>query len=467
MTQTGTGAGRARRSAAWEYRASRTFGRTVESAVVSGLAILSAFAISHDSRFGLAVLGALLAVGVGVLAIARPRATFLLAIWMLVFIPYYAAPTKGPLLLLPCAVVFWIVALAKAFGDVASGRRIVLSLLDAAVLALIAAMSLSVFFGHRTFHALAAELFLWVGAYLAGRLVVRDDETLAWFARTVVLSALALTPFVLVEATTGLNPFHRLHFNAAEASVWLPTLVRFNDLRAEASFGHPIALSIFLASASILSLGFALRASRLRGQATWAGAAIFLAIVQAVTLSRTGWLVTFAGVLVLAVQRRQLVARPRFVLALAVLIGIAITAAPAAPVRNVIYGTFVSSASADLSGPSNYRRRILEQAREPGVLKYWGNREPKLLGSVDNEYLFLADRWGLVAAGALGVLSLLVIGNAVLWRGPSVGATVLAVAAANLVGLAAVAFVTQQQVWIWLISGVASAMARRSESTWT
>jgi hypothetical protein len=86
--------------------------------------------------------------------------------------------------------------------------------------------------------------------------------------------------------------------------------------------------------------------------------------------------------------------------------------------------------------------------------------------ATDNAYIILADQWGLIPTAALlfiALAMLLVVGR---WyaRDPEGLVALPIVAFATLVALFFVAFITQQQVVIWLLLGSAAAGAERLAS---
>src|SRR4030095_9532357 len=95
----------------------------------------------------------------------------------------------------------------------------------------------------------------------------------------------------------------------------------------------------------------------------------------------------------------------------------------------------------------------------------FGSRERALQGSVDNEYVYLADQWGWVALGGLLLMVAVAVWTALRTRGPPPTLAIPAVTVGNLVGLSFVALITQQQVLVWILLGATGAVAaaRRRE----
>src|SRR5262249_2856310 len=122
---------------------------------------------------------------------------------------------------------------------------------------------------------------------------------------------------------------------------------------------------------------------------------------------------------------------------------------------------FGHSAESNYQSSGLYREALLERALQPGVLHAWGNAHnmvPPALQygpATDNAYIILADTWGLIPTFALFsvVATMLVaIGASYGLRGEPI-AILPIVALTCLVAIFFVAFITQQQVMIWLTVG--------------
>ena len=190
---------------------------------------------------------ALTAIGVAV-AFTRPAVAFVGLIAMTAFLPSYAAPAVGPLLFIPAAAACWVLALVLGWRNlVLNGRVFRPTVIDLGVGAFVLLMAISIAFSPRTSRDEYLHLmFLWAGPYLGVRLLladVRNPLKLAAIAFGIATAILA--PIALFEYLGGSNPFHALNFNSAEYAVWAEPASRFGAVRAAASFGHPIALSMF------------------------------------------------------------------------------------------------------------------------------------------------------------------------------------------------------------------------------
>jgi hypothetical protein len=107
-----------------------------------------------------------------------------------------------------------------------------------------------------------------VGAYFVARASVRDLPTLAKVGQLILLSVLALMPFVVYEAITG---HHILKDTAAmlTGSAGLGGIIdtRYGFTRAFGTFDHPILLGVFAASAVPFALYMPWRARFAMGPA--------------------------------------------------------------------------------------------------------------------------------------------------------------------------------------------------------
>ena len=80
-------------------------------AVACGVASASlGYALAHVRTVFTAIVVIVLGLGGCAFAIARPRWLFAVAISTLVFVPIYASPDFGPVLLYPAVVSLWILA---------------------------------------------------------------------------------------------------------------------------------------------------------------------------------------------------------------------------------------------------------------------------------------------------------------------------------------------------------------------
>jgi hypothetical protein len=444
-------------------------------AVACGVASASlGYALAHGRTVFTAIVVIVLGLGGCAFAIARPRWLFAVAISTLVFVPIYASPDFGPVLLYPAVVSLWILAGGLVWRRIVIDHaRLRMTPTDLAVLVFMGLMAISVGFSARPELRDYLQLaFLWLGAYVGGRMFMRESRAPELLALGFAIGTAAMLPFAVVEATTGANPFLSLTLNPVSAREWTPEITRFGETRVEVAFGHPIALSMFFASSALLCLNMAIHTDRLRIQALWLGAAALGAIGQALTVSRSGWVLLAVGIVGLILTAGRGAARRRLMWVLAGLVVLAVVAAQLAPPDQLrlLPGSDSVAGSASVADTSDYRKRLLKRALEPGVLHAWGNPTNAVAPAVsaanfatDNQYIIFGDLWGLIplAAFLLVVLSLAHTLVRALASGEGRLAGIPLVALANCAGLFVVAFITQQQVMVWLLIGASAATAER------
>ena len=445
----------------------------VSAAALSGLVIGAALVSKPILVIGLIAL-ALGAIGIAV-AFTHPTAAFVGLIAITAFIPSYAAPSIGPLLFIPAAAASWLLAVALGWRNVLEKGRIFRpTVVDFGFGAFVLLMAVSMAFSPRASrNEFVHVMFLWAGPYLGARILLADiKHPMKVVAASFGVVTAILVPIALLEYLGASNPFHALNFNAGEFATWAGQADRFGSVRAETSFGHPIALSMFAASSALLSLAMALNTKPRRERNLWYASTALALGLQVLTVSRTGWLMLIIGIvgIVLVSLRGERRGRLGAIIATAGIV-LFLTSVIAPSALQVLPG-FEKSESA-VASSSHYRQALLSRALEPGVLNLWGNAQNKVTPFVnfgeatDNAYIILADLWGLIPTAALlflGLTMLLVVGR---WysRDPEGLVAIPIVAFASLVALFFVAFITQQQVVIWLLLGSAGAAAERLAST--
>ncbi len=438
-------------------------------AAVLGL-LLGAALVAKPTVILLAALLVFTAAGVAV-ALKYPSVAFAGLIAITAFLPSYAGPSVGPLLFIPGAGAAWAVAIALGWRNLLrDGRLLRPNRVDACVGLFVLLMAISIAFSPRTSRNEFLHLmFLWVGPYLGVRLLLAEvREPLRLTALCLGVATAILAPIALLEYLGSGNPFHSLNFNSTEYAVWAQQTTRFGANRASASFGHPIALSMFAAVSTLFSIAAALHAQSKRERNLWYVSAGLALSIQVFAVSRTGWLMIFVGMLGIVFVFSTGARRQRMLGLLAVLATVVIALAVLAPSALQAVPGFEKS-SAQVEGSSHYREALLSRALEPGVLNAWGNARnmvtPYVSGSTatDNAYIILADQWGLIPTFALILVALVLLTVVVgaYGRDPDGLATFPIVAFASMVGLFVVAFITQQQVMIWMLVGAAGVATER------
>jgi hypothetical protein len=442
----------------------------VASAVV-GLAVASSSAIAVVLLAPAIVLAAVAG------ALVYPERAFVVLVLLLALIPTYAAPEVGSLLFVPAAGAAWILAAALAWRSLVLGARpFRVTAVDIAVGAFALLMATSLAFSLR---ASASDYlnvaFLWGGVYLAARLLLREARRPAFLvAASFALVTVLVAPVAILEAAGSSNPFLALQFNPVESAVWATNHGgRLGQVRAEASFGHPIALSMFAATSALLSLAMAINTERLRNRFVWLALAVLAVGVQALTLSRTGWLILALGIVALTLATARGVARRRLVAVLAIIAVAATTMLAIRPPSQLQLlsgsGIGTTPGSVEVANSGARRQALLDRALQPGVLHAWGNPVDNITpavggsSSIDNAYILLADQWGLIPTAALVLVLLTLLPVIVRARSRGSGPMVVLpiVALTSFAALIFVAFITQQQLMIWLLVGASGAAAER------
>ena len=455
------------------YRWPNALTTTVGSALLAlviGTAV-GALVVAKPIVLGL-ILAILLAVAGMVVALRNPAVAFVGLVLALAVIPTYAAPAIGPLLFVPAAAASWLIAGALIWRNVIEfGRPLRPNLIDWAVLAFVLLMLASISFsGQVAMHDYVHVIFLWAGPYLAGRLLLADIERpLPVVAISFAVATAIVTPIAVAEAAGMSNPFHALNFNGTEYAVWQNQLNRFGQIRAVASFGHPIAFSMFVATSALLSITMALESKEPNRRYAWYAAAATAVGVQALALSRTGWVILAAGVVMIAALSVRGSVRRRLITLISITVGVVLVTSIVMPKELAILPGFERPAETSFSGSGQYRQALLHRALEPGVLHLWGNPTNKITPFVtgstgtDNAYVILADAWGLIPTAALMLIAFAMVAPMVRAYGRDVeGETTFPIAAlTSLIALFFVAFITQQQCMIWLLVGCAAAANER------
>ncbi len=408
--------------------------------------------------------------GLGVIGIAvaftRPALTFVGLVLIVALLPSYAGPSMGPILFIPGAGASWAIAVAIGWRNLLERGRILRpTAIDAAFGLFVLLMAVSLYFSPRTgFHEFIHVMFLWAGPFLGARLLLAEVENpLRTLALGFAIAVAIVSPIAISEYFGGSNPFHSLNFNSAEYSVWASQAARFGEVRAEASFGHPIALSMFASASALLSLTMALKSTAKRERNLWFASGALGVAVQALTVSRTGWLMLLIGGVLLVVLYARGDSRRRLLSVLGTIGVVLVLASILVPSAVQVLPGFEKH-EGEVASSGDYRHALLKRALEPGVLNPWGNAQNEVTPYVnfgtatDNEYILLADLWGLIPMTALILVGLSMLWAALRygWHDPGGQMAIPIAGFASFAALFFVAFITQQQVVVWLLAGCAA-----------
>ena len=198
---------------------------------------------------------------------------------------------------------------------------------------------------------------MWVGPYFAARLILSSVSRLYGFIRLIALMAIISVPFVLWEAATGSNLFTHLAFNPQESRAWAHPQVRLGHTRAAGAFGHPLALSMFLVSASLFCVALWLHSRDARQRRRWLVAAALTFGAQILTLSRTGRIMAAVGAGLLAFVHFGPGARTRLMTALVLVSVILAGALAVLPAERAVITSIAGSGPGELPPtPATARR---------------------------------------------------------------------------------------------------------------
>jgi hypothetical protein len=411
-------------------------------------------------------------------ATAWPSQMFCLAIVILAFWPVYAPPQYIiPDLVLPAGTV--LMGFAAAGAVLRGGLRgIRLNAVDLAFGLLLLAMAMSVAAGTRRVGVFGGLVVQWSIPYLAARLIVCRYLELRQFAQVVAFTGMATIPFAVFERVSESNLFFHLAEPGRLANTWAVFDPRGSAFRVEGGLGHPLALGFVMALAALCALSLTVGAPTRRSRLCWLAAAAAMALTLYLADSRTGWVVLGVGAILLLIGARSAViskARELGPRRLAVASGCVIAAAvlffslaPSSVTPGAGGGIGELLGTSQAKGETaTYRLDLLEEAFEPGKLQILGNRVSKLshtlasgATTLDNEYLLLADEWGLLALAAMLALA---ASLAVAWlRMRGLSGRLAGAALSGAFGVFFVALITQQAQFFWLFVGVAGAAAQAS-----
>lgn len=395
----------------------------------------------------LAVL-ALASAVVGVLVFrAMPRLTFVVWTIVLFFAPVWIGVQLG---------FFWAaLTLVTILAIGANLHRIRWVPADTLVL-LFVAISCGVFgLGRASLSAIVILLLEWIVPYIWGRLVL-GRLRMGFVASSLGVAATVAAVLALIEFATGSNAFMLLPALGPSYEAWGVLQYRGGNLRAEGAFGHSIALGASLALATAFVL-----ATRWRTIAKVIALGVITAAVV-VTFSRIALVCLVITVGLSLVFQRSMSRGAR--------VGVIVTAVLAATVAVPVLSEVFLNAGAEAAGSAVYRADLFALV---GQLNWFGASIDwdQLAGgvylatyadSVDNAFLVVALRFGIVPALLLVVLMLVAVVS-LLVPGRANTATIAVVA--QIPALFSVAMITQYGMFLWFVGGLGVALWTRRDET--
>lgn len=422
--------------------------------------------VAIGSRLSWAAAAATAAPLAAAAALRRPHAA-LVAGWVcVIFIPIYWGLQLTPgIALVPATAVCLILlpAAAAAFKDVRVGA------LDVAVLLFFATQAVAFLLN---FESGASSTVALLSRGALGYGVVRCLSLLP--SRRLALASATVGCCVLfgvlaqLEARGVDNPLFEM-IRGVEAEVWARPELRFGSVRAEVTFGHPIALGLFLVQGVVLAV--ALSTVYPRRLPRYLIAVFLIGAGVLTTLSRTPFVAAAAALLLLALGLRR---RQRWLLLPILAVPLAVLAfSPGAGTVGDLAGSLEGQSQA--ADSAEYRVRLLGVVTDPDNFSLFGrftavegagsvNSVARQIGfpSFDNYFALVY-----LVTGAVPLLTLVILCS-IVWR-EAVAPKLRAVdrgwacaAAGATLGLLSVGLLTQYGDLLWFnIALVASARQAR------
>lgn len=368
------------------------------------------------------------------------------------------------------------VALVLAPAALESLPRFRVVPMDVAVAAfcLLRLLSTLLNFNNKLGSAAGPAIYL-ASTYAVFRLLLLQPGVLRVVTRTVVALGAAAGLFAVFEHAGAGNVFFRLSSTGYAYKDFAQEQLRFGDVRAEASFGHSIALGMFLGLAMVLTIALAIQARTILARAALVVAAGLILLGTLDTLSRGAIAALSVGVLLWFLRESRRMRLSTFAgLALVAAAIVALT-----PVKSTVSELVASSESSTstVAASNEHRFAILDLVSDPSQFSVLGHKSAGSggvtnqleqrtgLNSFDNAYALVYLANGLLAVvaflavGVLAFLALAAPGLNAIERGWVAG---LCAAALNLF---TVNLLTQYQDFFWVAAAVAAAAWQRTRHT--
>ncbi|ONF96201.1 O-antigen ligase family protein [Sphingomonas jeddahensis] len=248
------------------------------------------------------------------------------------------------------------------------------------------------------------------GGYLAGRVLVRDAATTRLAFGAAIAGIALMIPFLLWESVTGTKPL--LELAGLFGKTLAPTQMdpRWGFRRAQGMFEHPILLGIFCATLVSATL-FMFPGGRMRAM-RWLGAP--LVVLAAMTSFSTGALLsmnTQFGLIAWNAALRRVASR--WTILIWLVVALYVTADLLS--NRTPFHLFVDYAT--FNSQSSYNRILIWQFGSAAVMESpllghgtddW-ERPSYMSSSMDNFWLVIAYRYGLIGFGLLAAAFVLTI----------------------------------------------------------
>ncbi len=300
--------------------------------------------------------------------------------------------------------------------------------------------------GSIAFGTLVTMVTYFAIGYIVGRLAALR-VTAAWLNGAVAIAFTVVGALALLEFVTKFNPFILLHASNGLYTAWGSIQIRGGVPRAEAAFGHSIALSASLA----LAVPFAI-ASPFKLVWRFAMVAVMLAACV-VSFSRAGMLCAAIALLLSVFFSRELSVKVRAIM-LSVL-GLAV--AIAAPFVLSVF----SDAGTEATGSANYRGDLLTLMGSMNPIGVADSAQKDSAGTLRFAHFVSIDSQLVLTGLTSGFLAMLlacIALAAAVWvvlRGRATPATIALVA--QIPAFATVALITQYSIFVFAVAGIAAS----------
>lgn len=405
-------------------------------------------------------------VGLAFLGLHQPTAAAAIGTAFVICVPFYSGRFLiGSLGLTPMSVVC-LVLLPLAFTLRGHVR---LRLLDVVVASLVIFRILALAFNYEGGLGGAAAVVLGVALpYAVFRILGMRSRVRLVLAWTVVLTSLPLSLIGLRERAGIPNPF--FSFPAQyQAAQWARPEFRGGGVRAEASFGHPIAFGLYLALVLVLSISLAITACGVWQRMTAAAACALALLTLTATLSRGPLLVAMVGVMAwLALTSSRL-----NLLRVTGVASLLVVAAVATPVSTTVQQLIAASSGDTREARSaQFRLEILRVVVDTDQFSWLGLAAPGAEGisaslaervalkSIDSEFALAFLSGGLLTLCAMVAVAVLVSGVALRPGLAPVDRAWAVATSASCINLTVVALLTQHAELFWASVGLIAALAQ-------
>jgi O-antigen ligase len=303
--------------------------------------------------------------------------------------------------------------------------------------------------------------------YLAARMLA-DDSGRRWIAAATVPVATVLAVVGIREHDGVANPFFTLVKPKYLGSQWARPEFRLDSIRAEASFGHPIAFGMFLALSIALTLWLARDVRRVWLRVLLIAAAGVQLVALSDTLTRGPWL-ALAITVVLALPSAL---RGRYWGRTAigvVAIGLIVALSPVSSTLTTLWNR--SSGTTSEANSAHYRVELLSTMTDSANFSWFGKPAKESEGGIAGSarqrigVVSIDDQYTLVylQSGALALLAFIGVALCAWWaalrRRLSLGSRVWGLAAVGAtVAITTVALFTQYVEIFWMLIGVVAAV---------